>query len=262
MGVVLVSYGGGTNSTAVLCGMIERGEPAPHAILMADTGDWASGKAGEKPHTYEYRDMFSAWLVERGYPSITTIRKGGTATTLEEDCLLKNTLPAIAFGYKTCSQRYKTEPQEKWANNDPTCEAAWERGERVVKIIGFHDDEDHRAKPSPDPKYENRFPLIEWGWGQADCIIAIKRAGLPLPGKSACFFCPHSKPAEIWDLAERYPDLLDRALAMEANATRVTGLAGLGRRFRWRDLIARGKPAMQLDIFASYGEAPCECVDG
>lgn len=34
---MMVSYGGGTNSTAMLIGMVERGE-RPDAILFADTG--------------------------------------------------------------------------------------------------------------------------------------------------------------------------------------------------------------------------------
>jgi len=42
----VVSFGGGTNSTAMLVGMWERGE-RPDAILFADTG-------GEKPHTYQH----------------------------------------------------------------------------------------------------------------------------------------------------------------------------------------------------------------
>ena len=58
---VVVSYGGGTNSTAMLIGMVERSEPVD-LILFADTG-------GERPGTYAYVDLFSGWLRERGYPA-------------------------------------------------------------------------------------------------------------------------------------------------------------------------------------------------
>ena len=34
---------------------------------------------------------------------------------------------------------------------------------------------------------------MEWGWDRDRCIRAIQEAGLPLPGKSSCFFCPSMK---------------------------------------------------------------------
>jgi hypothetical protein len=87
-----------------------------------------------------------------------------------------------------------------------------------------------------------RYPLIEWDWGRDECIAAIRRTGLPQPGKSACFFCPSSKKPEIIELAERYPDLLNRALEMERKALAGEGPApaltakGLGRYFAWADV--------------------------
>ena len=48
---LIVAYGGGTNSTAMLCGFRERGI-RPALILFADTG-------GELPHTYEHLRVMS-----------------------------------------------------------------------------------------------------------------------------------------------------------------------------------------------------------
>ena len=56
---------------------------------------------------------------------------------------------------------------------------------------------------------------MEWGWDRNRCIQEIRDAGLPLPGKSSCFFCPSMKRREIRTLYHRYPDLLARALAIE-----------------------------------------------
>lgn len=50
--VLVASYGGGVNSTAMLIGMQERGE-IPNLIMFADTG-------GEKPETYAYLQRFEA----------------------------------------------------------------------------------------------------------------------------------------------------------------------------------------------------------
>jgi hypothetical protein len=268
----ILSYGAGTNSTGQLCAMVRHGMPAPHAILFADTGDGLTvlddgrivvkndwSRFGEKPHTYTYIAMFSEWLFEHGYPRITVVRNGGKDETLEENCIRRKALPAVAYGFKTCSQRYKIEPQDKWCNNDAACRATWKAGGRVTKLIGYHADEPWRAIPSPDPKYDNRYLLIEWGMGDEECAAEITAAGLPLPGKSACFFCPNSEGEEVNLLAVNYPELADRALFMESNAD-LTDIAGLGRSWSWKDCLAQFD--MFPDTFKQNRDMPCGCYDG
>ena len=46
---------------------------------------------------------------------------------------------------------------------------------------------------------------MEWGWSRKDCIQAIRDAGLPLPGKSSCFFCPSMKRWETSDIVPPLP---------------------------------------------------------
>lgn len=242
MSVSLVAFGGGTDSTAMLIEMVRRGEPRPHAILFADTG-------GEHPHTYTHIETFSRWLTERQYPEITVLRAPNE--TLEANCLRRHALPSIAYGRKTCSQRFKVEPQEKWANNDPKCKAEWKAGRLVQKVIGYEWGEEYRVREA-DAKYTNRYPLIEWEMDRDACKDVMRAAGVKLPGKSACFFCPNSKASEIGALRETYPDLFDRALAMEANAE-LTHIKGLGRTYSWRDW------ANQIDLPM---DMPCDCYDG
>lgn len=235
---VVASFGGGVNSTAMLIGMHERGEKVD-LILFADTG-------GEKPHTYAHVLEMSEWLAANGMPPITTIRS--ESTTLEADCLKRNALPSVAYGFKTCSQRFKAEPQDKFLRQNGIKE--------FTKLIGFDADEPQRAKPYPG----NRYPLIEWGWGREECIEAIDRAGLTQPGKSACFFCPSSKKQEILELRRVYPDLAARAVAMERNAKLET-VKGLGRNFAWADLYEAED--RQVDMFGHSGiEIDCGCYDG
>lgn len=244
----IVSYGAGTNSTAMLIEMAKRGDQVD-LITFADTG-------GERPETYAYLAMFSEWLVAQGMPAITTVKKGGRPETLEENCLRMKMLPSVAYGWKSCSQKYKGEPQDAFAKNWPPAKAAWAAGEKVIKCIGYDADEPQRAKFYEDKKFVWRYPLLEWDMGRDDCIESIRQAGLPLPGKSSCFFCPNSKAPEILSLPD---DLKERAIAIERNAN-LTVIAGLGRRWRWEDLIASDRA--QLRLFDHQMEMPCGCYDG
>lgn len=238
----------------MLVGLHERGE-RPDLILFADTG-------GEKPHTYDHVAETTEWLVGIGYPPIIVVQsqdKDGNRYTLEQKCMDNKMLPSIAYGFKACSEKHKIRPQNKYVSNWRPAQEAWARGEKVTKLIGFDADEPQRAIVRDDPRYVNRYPLIEWGWGREECVEAIARAGLKQPGKSACFFCPSSKKTEILELKRMYPDLMDRAIAMENNAD-LTTIKGLGRDFAWRDLIAFNEA--QLDMFpdSNVGIA-CDCYD-
>ena len=136
----IVSYGAGTNSTALLIEMVNRGIPVD-LITFADTG-------AERPQTYEYLKMFSDWLVTKGYPEIITLRAETPSKIggIEQFCLTHKTLPSIAFGYKKCSQQFKGDPQDKFIKNHPMVKEVWARGEKVNKYIGYDADEPHSPR--------------------------------------------------------------------------------------------------------------------
>jgi len=248
----IASYGGGTNSTAMLIECVNRGI-AVDLILFADTG-------GEKPHTYQYVKTFSRWLVENKYPAITIVQtqdKHGTYMTLEQKCLTSHSLPSVAYGMKSCSDKHKIRPVDKYLNNHLPAVNEWGAGRIITKLIGFDADEPQRAIPRKNEKYENWYPLIEWWMGRDECIETIENEGLCLPGKSACFFCPSSRPSEIRQLKQVYPELAERALRMEADAD-LREIKGLGRNFAWRDVLA-------TDEMFDEWETPefiCDCWDG
>jgi hypothetical protein len=248
---VVVSYGGGDNSCAMLIGLHEHGE-RPDAIVFADTG-------GEKPHTYAHLwEHMQPWCERVGFPPITIVRgeqpQQQKDMTLEGQMLRLASIPSRAFGFGQCSKEWKIVPQERW------CER--EIGSGYVKLIGFHADETHRAARSLADGYSLRYPLIEWGWGQEECLEAIADAFLPAPGKSACFYCPSSTKPTILALRRKYPELLNRALVMERQwATKDGGgsVQGLGRRFAWGHFLAEHD--RQPDLFADIG-TPEECGEG
>lgn len=271
----IVSFGGGTNSTAMIIGMYQRDIPID-LILFADTG-------GEQPHTYEFIEAFNEWLTSHSLPEITSVfykTKDGERLTLEDECFKSCSLPSIAYGWKKCSQKHKIRPQEQFCNNDERCKAVWAAGERVHKFIGYDFGESRRiqhAAPidATDKKYEKHYPLYEWKWGREDCIEVIQKAGLPRPGKSSCYFCPSMKKAEIEALWTEYPDLFERAVEMEHNAApTLKTVKGLGRSWSWEEFREQRISAKQWedaqicidDLFPDSPGclcgAPCGCYDG
>lgn len=104
----------------------------------------------------------------------------------------------------------------------------------------------------------------------------IERAGLPRPGKSSCFFCPSMKKKEIQALWENYPDLFERAIALEHGSAKTNvSVKGLGRDWSWESyynefMANKAFEEAQLTFDQLFPDspggcicgAPCGCYDG
>jgi hypothetical protein len=248
---LVVSYGAGVDSTAMLIGLHQRGE-CPDLILFADTGD-------EKPETYAYLPIMSAWLVSVGFPAVTVVKNARPISgdkSLSESCMRLGVLPALAYGQHQCSLVWKRDPQVKFLKSWAPAVAAWGAGLNVTNCIGYDAGprdscRQYKAEGKELSGFKNQFPLIEWGWARAQCEAEIAASGLPIPVKSACFHCPASKKHEIVWLQQKHPELHARALAMEsaalpkAHARRDAGkrwTPGLGRNFAWSSVEAANQP--------------------
>lgn len=254
--MLAVAYGAGVDSTAMLVGMARRGV-RPDRILFADVGS-------EKDETYPYLDTIAPWLESVGFPRITVVRyvpqrfkNWPPYYTLEENCLTNGTLPSIAFGFSSCSQKWKQAPQHKHLLADPDALAVWAQGRKVKKAIGYDaSPRDKGRKEKADRLvctyqdenadfYEYWYPLQEWQWDRAKCKEEIAAAGLPIPVKSSCFFCLAMKPAEVRELSE---SKLRRIVLLEARAKpRLTTTEGL-----WRK-STKTRPGMMTDFILAEG---------
>lgn len=254
----VVSYGGGTNSTALLIGLYERGI-RPDLILFADTG-------GEHDRTYAHVERVRDWCASVGFPEIQVVSNGGPDRphmSLEGECLTNKTLPSKAFGFSGCSVKWKRQPMDRYVREWQPAVDAFERGQQVLRLIGIDAGERHRGKIPDTAQYRYVYPLIEWNWAREECIEAIERAGLELPGKSACWFCPAMKKREVLALAKERPDLFERSVAMERTAREAGNLkttAGLGRAYSWEALVAADDA--QLKLFPEPQGVACACFDG
>ena len=210
---LVVAYGAGRDSTAMLIEMHKRGI-RPDAILFANVGS-------EKALTYKFIPVFDAWLQSVGFPGITTVQytpDRAPYRSMEGNCVKNGTLPGAAFQKGSCTDKFKIAPQRKWTQSWGPAQQAWAEGKKVLRFIGFECDETHRLKRADakmhagkgdkrDPiRYEVQYPLMDWGINLEKCIEIIDNAGLPVPPKSACYMCPNQKSWEVHELSD-----MDRA---------------------------------------------------
>lgn len=261
---LVIAYGLGVDSTAVLVGLKNR-KIRPDLILFADVGD-------EKDETYEYLPVIQEWLARVDFPPVITVKyipkdfkHWPPYTSLSENCLTNGTLPSLAFGFKSCSLKWKVAPQNKYCKGWQPAIDCWARGEKVRKIIGYDASPKDRQRFShavgmEDSDYDYWYPLIDWGWDRDRCKLAIRAEGLPVPPKSACVFCPSTQKEELHDHKQAYLRLI---VIMEARAEpRLEKIQGL-----WRNGIkgtrdpSKKKPGKMTDYIREHGLLPAEEID-
>lgn len=275
-GELVVSYGGGVNTIALLI-LLARAGRIPRAIVMSDPGS-------ERRTTMHYRDMvMPAWLERQGFPHVTVIDRKSEGhyrprawrlETLYEECTRLRSLPSAAYGMSKCSQKYKGDAQRWWTARQEWAKAVWSRGERLVRAIGYDADERRRVRTVfSDPWEAKRFipwyPVIDAGLDRDGCVALIRDEGLPLPTKSACTFCPNNTLSEWEEIRRDEPDRFAEAIALsrsaELTSPDVVGLmrrnkAGLRQLHVWAE---GGYPDLlpdEWDDEDSREAMPCECA--
>jgi hypothetical protein len=225
--------------------------------VFADVG-------AEKSATYAYLDVIRSWLKKVGFPELTIVKyvpKKAPYTTIEGNMCQNCTLPSEVFGRGACSIKWKQQPQDKWAKNHPDLKEIFQSEDRkIIKAIGYEFNEMGRKNKmekakekllekenlslakrnakkatslASDEHYEYIYPLIEWEWTLERCIDEIQAAGLPVPPKSSCYFCPNIRPEEVRELT---PEERGRIMRIEILAEPYNQkVHGLWRRDRKRD---------------------------
>ena len=122
---------------------------------------------------------------------------------------------------RSCTSTFKVRTVARWLRSEVGATA----GLPATVALGISVDEIQRAKPGVDPRnpYQRRvYPLLDLGLHRSDCRTIIADAGLPVPPKSSCWFCPfHDR--EAWRKLKRdTPGLFAEAVALEAKMSANT----------------------------------------
>ena len=135
----------------------------------------------------------------------------------------------------------------------------------LVQYIGIAADEPKRIR-------EHRYPLVEWGMTEADCLAYCKERGFDWEGlydifhRVSCWCCPLQSYDEMRKLRKHFPELWQKLLYMDAHTWRtfIKGYTAkqLETRFAYEDeLLAEGQPIKGKAFFNALKEKLKECDD-
>ncbi|MFC8085016.1 phosphoadenosine phosphosulfate reductase [Streptomyces sp. NPDC059459] len=212
----VVSYGGGVQSTALLV-LAARKEIDFRAFLFANVGD-----DSEHPATLAYvREIAIPYAARAGLDihELKRRRRDGATETLMQRLNRPDTrsipIPVRmangAPGRRNCTADFKIKVVGRWLReHGATAEAPAAVG------IGISVDEIHRAnRRRREPHEVIEYPLLDLGLRRDDCERIIAGAGLPVPPKSSCFFCPF-RTVDAWRHQRRHePELFAQSVRLE-----------------------------------------------
>jgi Phosphoadenosine phosphosulfate reductase family len=215
----VLSYGGGVNSVALMVMLVKAGRPLDE-VVFADTG-------AEVPETYAYLDVTKEFLNGSGV-AFTALPPAGRHGGLYETAWHRRVIPSAVWRWST--RDFKVGPLHRHYR---------QLYERVVQYLGIAYDEVERMRPSGRDTIENVYPLVDERVTRERCVEIIREAGLPIPVKSGCFFCPFNNLDRWAWLCEEHPDLFDRAVALEERSKHFP-------RQRLTDQVYRNRSAVPL----------------
>lgn len=218
MGLTIFSFGGGVQSTAALV-MAAQGDLTCDAFLFANVGTDSENSA-----TLRYVQQYAApYAQAHGIPLFELQRRrrdGSTETLLERINSGKRGLviPVHAKGSgpmrRQCTYDFKIAVINRWLREH----GATARNPATV-MLGISTNEELRAsKEHPGPRYRRVvYPLLapDVRMSRMDCINVIRAAGLPVPPKSSCHFCPYHNVRAWRDLRETQPDVFSQDVQLE-----------------------------------------------
>lgn len=225
-----VSYGGGVQSTALLV-LAAQGYIDYQTFLFSNVGD-----DSEYPATLRYvREVAFEYAADHGIEihELQRIPKRGKMKGQPETLWGRlmtdgsRSLPIPvrmpdtgAPGLRSCTADFKIRVVQEWIKAHGATDA-----NPATVAIGISTDEYQRATSRKREPWENLdYPLLHLehrrarpggGLDRSACAQIIADAGLPVPPKSSCFFCPFHK-ATVWaDMARDEPELFAKSAHLE-----------------------------------------------
>ena len=230
---------GGKDSSALAIYLRDRVPDMEY--FFCDTG-------AELPETYEFLDKLEVILgkkierinAQRGFEHWFEVYRGA--------------LPSPQMRW--CTKQMKIKPLEEWIGSEPT-----------TSYVAIRADERNRkGYVSTKPNITAVFPFVEDNIDHDAVLRILDDAGVGLPSyyewrtRSGCYFCFYQRKAEWVGLADRHPELFEKAKQIEQKVLTEAGADGdsnfqdqamRGRQYTWSggetlgELIERREEIME-----------------
>jgi hypothetical protein len=226
------SFGGGVQSTAALV-LAAQGKIDYPIFLFANVGD-----DSEHPDTLAYvHEVAMPYAKEHGIELVELRkvvsrgpRKGQQETILgrimRPDSKTQ-VIPVFLSGSgapanRGCTHDFKIRVLARWLQKrGATTELP------AIVGLGISIDEFQRMRTDSGIAWQKLdYPLIELRMTRADCAATIRAAGLPVPPKSSCWFCPFHSIATWRRLQNKQPELFNKAVKLEQHMNSFAALRG------------------------------------
>jgi hypothetical protein len=223
-----ISFGAGWQSTAlcVMSALEWYGCPRANVAVFADTGE-------EPQWVYDTVDMMREWLAQFKIHVVTVKEKRGRLGQVYIERIkglrrsaspiplfVKKPNDKVAMLMRGCTRDFKIRPIQKYIRE------TYGKKDGVTALLGISTDEAHRMKPSNVPWIVNQYPLIDAGVDRAFCKEIVEAAGLIMPKKSACVFCPYHSDRYWAELKQLHPEEFERAAAFDDQIRHAPGAQG------------------------------------
>lgn len=232
------SFGGGWQSVAAVV-LQAQGKMKPYDLFV-----FASVGYDSEPETHDYlNQVLMPYAARHGIECVTTSRDKGLLEALRSDTRSVQ-IPVYmangAPGRRTCTTDWKIRQVDRFVRRlvTPNC--------HVEIGLGFSMDEQERCRPErqqwhaheqenakrPRPigfNKRNTYPLlteVEKPIWRTDIPAIIESAGLPVPPKSACWYCPFSSRTRWIEMRRNNPARFAEAVALERRINEKRELLG------------------------------------
>lgn len=259
----IFSFGGGIQSMAVLT-LAAQGKIRYDAFVFANVG-----AKSENPKTLHYLECYAIpyaqahdiplWQTQRLYKG----KPDDLRDAIERD---DRSIPIPAYmsggapGRRSCTTDYKIEVIDRWIKRAgyERCELgigiSWDEWERA----GDEHWHDHWGKRKFGFWKRREHPLLNLRLNREDCKRLILGAGLPVPPKSSCYFCPFHKPHEWVTMRRDEPELFENAIAVQDRLNEKRAKIGKDQVYLHSRMIKLSEIGVQPLLFEDDDQSNCE----
>lgn len=266
MSIHAISYGGGVQSTAMIV-LAVQGKIRADIALFANVGD-----DSEHPATLSFvREVMFPWCDQHGFRVEELYRRrkdGSRYESIYESQTRAGSkrviIPAFMEGgvptSRVCTSDWKIGTVRRRLQ-----ELGASKADPATVLIGISVDEIERANGRSDHASQRvTYPLLDLGLRRSDCEQVIRDAGLPVPPKSSCFFCPYHR-ATVWaELRRDEPRLFERAQELEDATNQRRRDLNLTPVYltRYGKRLTDAIPEAQASLFSHEGPGQDGCDSG